>query len=98
MSNSALKAYIADTAGFVAQWEQRGNSSRTPVADGGVLTHEEREAFVDRDYGELYRLGAHPYLLWHFVEAVYTHDVPWPELKERYRAAVTPHGTPDFIT
>lgn len=98
MSDANVAAYVADPPGFVAAWEERGRSSRVPVPDGGTLTAEERAAFATRDYGELYRLGAHPYLLWHFIEAVYIHEVPWGELKERYREAVAPHGDPDFIT
>ena len=53
-----------------------------------------RRSFEARDYGELYRLGAHPYLLWHFAEAIWVHEVPWPELNERYRAAADPTVTP----
>lgn len=97
-SDENVAGYVADPAGFVAGWERRGAGSRVPVPDGGTLTPEEREAFVRRDYGELYRLGAHPYLLWHFTEAVWIHEVPWPELKELYRQAVIPHGVPDFTT
>lgn len=98
MSDANVTTYVADPVGFVARWELRGTTSRVPIPDGGRLTSEERDAFVARDYGELYRLGAHPYLLWHFIEAVYIHEVPWVELKERYREAVIPHGDPDFIT
>lgn len=98
LSDDNVASYVADPAGFVHEWEQRGASSRVPIPDGGTLTDEERHAFVHRDYGELYRLRAHPYLLWHFIEAVWIHEVPWPELKERYREAVIPHGLPDFTT
>lgn len=71
-----------------------------PVPDGGVLNAGEREALATGDYAELYRLGAHPYVLWHFVEAVFVWegDVSWAEMTERYRAAITPHGSPDFST
>lgn len=98
MSDRNVADYVADPATFVAAWEDRGASSRVPVADGGVLTDEEREAFGARSYAELYRLGAHPYLLWHFIEAVWIHEVAWPELNRRYREAVEPHGHPDFTT
>lgn len=98
MSDANVKDYVSDPARYVKEWERRGSESRVPIPDGGQLTDEERRAFVARDYGELYRLGAHPYLLWHFIEAVYIHEVPWPELKELYRDAVSPHGEPDFIT
>lgn len=98
LSDENVAAYVSDPPGFVAEWERRGAESRVPVPDGGRLTAEEREAFGRRDYGELYRLGAHPYLLWHFTEAVWIHEVPWPELKEVYREAVRLHGLPDFTT
>lgn len=98
LSDANVAAFIEDPAAFVADWESKGAASRVPVPDGGRLTDEERRAFVTRDYGELYRLGAHPYLLWHFIEAVWVHEVPWPELKERYREAVIPHGLPSFTT
>jgi hypothetical protein len=70
------------------------------VPDGGVLDPDERRAFTERDYGELYRMGAHPYLLLHFARAVDVHvgNTPWPEFVERYRAQVAPHGFPDFTT
>ena len=58
------------------------------------------DAWESVDHGELYRLGAHPYMLWHFVEAVrvWAGDATWPEMKERYRADVIPHGYPDITT
>lgn len=96
MSDRAVTQYVADPAGFVDDW-LNGSAGPDQPADDHVLTDEERDAFANRDYGELYRLGAHPYLLWHFTEAVYIHELPWPELKERYREAVRPHGYPDFI-
>ncbi len=46
-----------------------GERAPMAAADDRVLTPEERTAFVERDYGALYGLGAHPYLLWHFTEA-----------------------------
>lgn len=97
-SDANLARYLADPAAFVAAWETRAARSRVPLPDAGTLTDEERRAFVDRDYAQLYRLGAHPYLLWHFTEAVWVGEIPWPELKERYREAVAPHGSPDFTT
>ncbi len=73
------------------------------AADSG-LGHasptRERAALIGRDHAELYRLGAHPYVLWHFVEAirVWTGETTWPEMKERYREDIAPHGTADFST
>lgn len=99
-SDEQVRSYAADPEAYVARWEQRGLASRVPVADGGALTMEERRALATGDYAELYRLGAHPYVLWHFVEAVFVWagDVSWPEMTERYRTAITPHGRPDFST
>lgn len=96
MSDDDVAAYIADTAGFIDSWLASG-AGPARVTDDRELTRDEYAAFVDRDYAELYRLGAHPYLLWHFIESVYIHEVPWPELNERYRAAVRPHGYPDYV-
>lgn len=96
MSDADVAAYVADTAGFVDDWLE-GSAGPARVTDDRELSADEYAAFVARDYGELYRLGAHPYLLWHFIEAVYIHEVPWPQLNERYRDAVRPHGYPDYV-
>lgn len=99
-SDQAVLDYVADPEGFVAAWEERAASSRLPRSDAGTLTAEERAVLVNMDHAELYRLGAHPYVLWHFVEAVrvWAGDATWPEMKERFRADIEPHGSPDFST
>ena len=97
-SDAHVAAYLANPQLFVSAWEARAVESRVPLPDAGYLTDEERAAFVARSYGALYRLGAHPYLLWHFSEAVWVHEVAWPELIRRYKDAVEPHGLPDFTT
>ncbi len=44
-------------------------------------------------------MGAHPYLLWHFVRAVLVSDqLPVEELSDALKAAVAPLGRPDFTT
>ncbi|MGB4136399.1 MAG: hypothetical protein WA971_07540 [Microbacterium sp.] len=95
LSDAALARYVADPAAYVRGWLQGGTGPET-VADDRALTDEEQQAFTTRDYGELYRLGAHPYLLWHFTEAIYagefTEEFGWRDLVERYRAAIAPHG------
>ncbi len=100
LSDANVAAYVADTASFVEAWLAGGSGPET-VADDRVLTDEERAAFVARDIGELYRLGAHPYLLWHFIEAVYegeyTEGFGWRELVERYRGQIAPQGFIDYI-
>jgi hypothetical protein len=95
-----VNAFHADPAGYVAAWEARAAASRLPTADSGTFTDEERRAFVERDYGTLYAMGVHPYLLLHLARAldVQIEETPWPEFVERYRAAVSPHGFPDFGT
>ncbi|MDH3248132.1 MAG: hypothetical protein OEQ47_04190 [Acidimicrobiia bacterium] len=99
-SDQAVRDYVADPEGFVAAWEERAASSRLPHPDSGTLSAEERTALVNRDHAELYRLGAHQYVLWHFVEAirVWTGEVTWPEMKEQFRKDIAPHGTPDCST
>ncbi|MFC0682880.1 hypothetical protein ACFFGH_34035 [Lysobacter korlensis] len=100
LSDAALAAYVENPERFIEGWLE-GSSGPETAADDRVLTAEERAAFAARDYSELYRLGAHPYLLWHFIEAAYTDeftaDFGWRQLVERYRAAVAPHGFVDYI-
>jgi hypothetical protein len=100
MSDDAVRAYVADPSGFIDEWTAGGGGPAT-VADDRTLTPAEREAFEAKDYEALYRLGAHPYLLWHFTEAVYegefTQDRGWRQLVEEYRAAVAPYGHVDYI-
>ncbi len=96
LSDTNLAAFLADKPGFVAGWLSGGAGPETR-SDDRMLTDEERRAFETRDYTTLYALGAHPYLLWHWVEAVYLHEVPWPALVEQFRVAVTPIGWPDYV-
>ena len=85
----SLAAYKRDPAGFVAQWEAR---------EGHRLTDDERAAFVARDFGKLYALGAHPFLLWSWTEAVWTPERPRDELVRDYKAQTGAVGYPDFST
>ena len=98
--DAEVESYSADPAGFVSAWEGRATTSRLPLPNAGRFTAEERDALIAVDHGELYRLGAHPYMLWHFVEAVrvWAGDVTWPDMKEQYRADVIPHGYPEITT
>lgn len=99
-SDAAVAEYAADPAGAVAAW-LAGAGGPTGPSDDRELTTAERDAFAARDYEALYTLGAHPYLLWHFTEAVHAHEFTpesgWRQLVERYRAAVAPHGVVDYI-
>lgn len=97
---SQTRAFAADPAGYVGAWEQRARDNRLPTPDSGTLTDEERAAFVDLDWGTLYGMGAHPYLLLHIARAVEVgvFGMPFPEFDAAYKAAVAPHGYPDFET
>jgi pyrroloquinoline quinone (PQQ) biosynthesis protein C len=95
MSDAAVQEYVADPRAYVSAWIC-GASPIARWADDRELADEEREAFANRDYEALYRLGAHPYLLWHFTEAIYIHEVKWPALVEQYREAVSRHTPPDL--
>lgn len=99
-SDDAVREYVADPARYVASWEERAETSRLPTADSCAFTPEERVAVERRDHAELYRMGAHPYVLWHFVEAVrvWTGEVTWLEMTAQYRTDVAPHGVPGFST
>lgn len=101
MHQAAHAAYIADTAATVRDWEARRDQEvldPEPSPIGGRLTDEERQALIDRDFGALYDMGAHPYLLWSFTEAVYLHELPRDVIVQRFRERVADSGYPDFAT
>lgn len=101
MDAAAHAAYTADPAAFVARWEAWGSEERRdpePHPRGGALTVDERRALVDRDFGVLYGMGAHPYLLWSFTEAVWRHELPRDEIVRRFRERAAVHGYPDPTT
>jgi len=90
-TDDGLAAFKADPSGFLDIW--------TGSADGGSLTGEERQAIEARDYGWLYAMGANPFLLWQFARSVSVPDeMAVEELIASFRAAVEPHGYPDFHT
>jgi hypothetical protein len=92
MNPPSLAAYRSDAEAFVT-----GYLSDHP-ADAAALTGEERDALAQRDYGSLYRLGAHPYLLWSFTEAVWVPEVSRAELVESFRTQAAAAGYPDWAT
>ncbi|QKG24258.1 hypothetical protein [Actinomadura verrucosospora] len=99
MDAGRLRAYVADPAAFTAEWVAAG--ARGPGSEhrfGGILDEQEQRAFAERDYGALYGMGAHPYLLWSFAEAVWVPEISRPDLVERFRRAAAAHGYPDFAT
>ena len=89
MKESAEKEYKGNPAAFVEKWE---------IGEKLKLTAEEREALCTRDYGRLYALGAHPFTLWSFTEAVWAHEKPREELVKDYKEKAAKVGYPDFKT
>lgn len=89
MSEEFEKEYRADPRSFVEKWE-RGQKLK--------LAPEEREALAQRDYAKLYALGAHPFTLWSFTEAVWVHEKPREELLKDYKEKTGKIGYPDFKT
>ena len=89
MNQDAEKQYIATPREFVEQWEKTQKLKLDPA---------EREALATKDYGKLYALGAHPFTLWSFTEAVWVNQVPRPDLVADYKAKAAKAGYPDFKT
>jgi len=89
MNQSAEDEYTNNPRAFVEKWE-KGQKLK--------FTAEEREALATRDYGKLYALGAHPFTLWSFTEAVWVHEKPREELIKDYKEKAAKAGYPDFKT
>ena len=89
MNEEAEKKYRSAPDAFVEKWEKNERLK---------LTAEEREALSKRDYARLYALGAHPFLLWSFTEAVWVHEMPREELVKDYKEKTRAVGYPDFKT
>ncbi len=89
MIEAAEKEYIKNPRAFVEQWE-RGEKLK--------LNGEEREALATKDYGKLYALGAHPFTLWSFTEAVWVREKPREELVKDFKDKAAKVGYPDFKT
>jgi hypothetical protein len=89
MDEEAEKEYTTKPREFVEKWEKTQKLKLEP---------EEREALATKDYGKLYALGAHPFTLWSFTEAVWIHDKPREELVADYKAKAAKAGYPNFKT
>ena len=89
MNEEAEKEYKARPREFVERWENTQSLRLEP---------EEREALATKDYGKLYALGAHPFTLWSFTEAVWVHERPREELVADYKAKAAKAGYPSFKT
>ena len=87
MIEAAEREYTTKPREFVEKWEA-GQKLK--------FTAEEREALATKDYGKLYALGAHPFTLWSFTEAVWAHEVPRDELVQDYKEKTAKAGYPDF--
>ncbi len=97
--NESLASFKHDPAGFVADWELGAATPQPPYPAGGSLTAAERQACIAVDYAALYSMGAHPYLLWHFIRAVLVPDpMTVAELSEALKRAIAPLDRPDFTT
>jgi hypothetical protein len=89
MNGSAEDEYTANPRAFVEKWEKTQKLKFSP---------EERDALATKDYGKLYALGAHPFTLWSFTEAVWVHEIPREELVKDYKAKAAKAGYPNFRT
>lgn len=99
MHPQSLRAYLEDPRDLVDRFEQGHAVQSPPWAEVfGTLTDEERAALYGRDYGALYAMGAHPYLLWSFTEAVWVPEISRAELVERFRRLAALAGYPDHAT
>ena len=89
MNEVAETEYKARPREFVENWEKTQKLNLEP---------KEREALATKDYGKLYALGAHPFTLWSFTEAVWAHERPREELVADYKAKAAKAGYPNFKT
>jgi Aromatic-ring-opening dioxygenase LigAB, LigA subunit len=89
MNEAAEHEYARNPCAFVDKWEQTQKLKLTP---------EEREALGSKDYGKLYALGAHPFTLWSFTEAVWSMEKPREELVADYKQKAAQAGYPNFKT
>jgi hypothetical protein len=89
MDEQAEEKYAANPREFVEKWEKTQKLKLEP---------EEREALATKDYGKLYALGAHPFTLWSFTEAVWVHEKGREELVADYKAKAAKAGYPNFKT
>lgn len=96
-TDAALHSFAEDPAAFVEEWEREHDRRDEGRWLGGRLNEEERAAFVAMDYGTLYRMGAHPNLLWQVVRALAA-DRDIDDVVREYREVIEPLGRPSFET
>ncbi len=95
-----LARYMADPATCVADWEaSEAHRVGAETTSGHAFTAEERAALAGKDHLALYRMGAHPFVLWTLMIPVLERDYPSQrELQQAYAKQVAPLGRPDFRT
>ena len=93
LDEDALTSYRDDPGRYVARFR----AIREAAGLAG-LTEAEAAALDGPDYGALYALGAHPYLLWSFTEAALVPPMSRPDLVESFRIEATRYRYPDFAT
>ena len=100
-NEQALAAYMADPVGFVTSWET-GDGLRLhdgEYSTGLGFTDDERTALQQRDYRTLYLLGAHPFILFTLMIAVYEPEYDaFITFAHDYRDRLGDLGHPDYST
>jgi hypothetical protein len=95
-----LARYAADAASCVADWEaSEAHTLGSETTSGHAFTAEERAALASRDHEALYRMGAHPFILWTLFIPLLERSYPTAKaLQDAYAKQVAPYGRPDFRT
>ncbi len=63
------------------------------------FTEDERKALAEMDYVALYRMGAHPFVLWTLMLPLLQRATPDAmEVARAYRERIKAYGRPDFRT
>lgn len=75
---------------------QRFIEDREAYLGGRDLDEWERAALMAVDYGALYGMGAHPFMLWAFVRHVEKRDMPG--FAREYVETIGRYGSVDFAT
>jgi hypothetical protein len=88
--DKALRRVIHDPGAKTAL-----QTSPDTALEGCELDETERQALLGWDVGTLYRLGAHPFLLWNAFSGI---AADREGARAEYLAAVSPHGYPDYAT
>ncbi|MPZ88813.1 MAG: hypothetical protein GEU81_12210 [Nitriliruptorales bacterium] len=100
-SEDLFNAYVADPASFVPYWEREHGPLVTPVekVGGHSLTAEERRALTEFDFETLYRMGAHPFILWTLMLPILQQQMSsFSEISEHYVSRIAKYGRPGWDT